>query len=37
MDGNKTTNQPHYDEDELYELSLKYEPREEEDDDDDEE
>jgi len=36
-DGNPESNQPHYDEDELYELSLKYEPREEEDDDDDEE
>jgi len=36
-DGNPESNQPHYDEDELYELSLKYEPREEEDDEEDEE
>ncbi|ORX86461.1 ras GEF [Anaeromyces robustus] len=33
----KYENQPHYTEDELYDLSLKYEPREEEDDDDDDE
>jgi len=33
----KYKNQPHYTEDELYDYSLKYEPREEEDDEDEDE